>query len=269
MSMPKVSVIMGVFNCGRYLRECIDSILAQTYTDWEFVICDDCSTDSTNDILREYKEKYPDKFVILKNEVNSRLAYSLNRCIEAAHGEYMARMDGDDICMPDRFEKQVGFLDTHPEYAVVGTLTTLFDENGDFGIARYPEEPDKYSLKNASPFGHVTIMMRKSAYEKIGAYTVSKQTKRSQDYEMWFRFYAAGFRGYNIQEPLVRVRDDRDAASRRTAQVRINAFRMKIKGYRLLHYPLRYYPYAFVPLLKILIPNEKVYALHKKRNSNS
>lgn len=269
MFMPKVSVIMGVYNCERYLRECIDSILAQTYTDWEFVICDDCSTDSTNDILREYKEKYPDKFVILKNEVNSKLAYSLNRCIEAAHGEYMARMDGDDMSMPDRFEKQVNFLDAHPEYAVVGALTTLFDENGDFGTAKYPEEPDKFSLKNASPFGHGNIMMRKSAYEKIGAYTVSELTKRSQDYEMWFRFYAAGFRGYNIQEPLVRFRDNHDASSRRTARVRINAFKMEIRGYRLLHYPLRYYPYAFIQLLKIFVPKDIVYALHKKRSKNN
>lgn len=269
MLMPKVSVIMGAYNCERYVRECIDSILAQTFTDWEFVICDDGSTDSTYKILCEYKEKYPDKFVILQNEVNSRLAYSLNRCIKAAHGEYMARMDGDDVCLPERFEKQVNFLDTHPEYAVVGTLTTLFDEKGDFGIAEYPEEPDKFSLINASPFGHGNIMMRKSAYEKIGAYTVSDLTKRSQDYEMWFRFYAAGFRGYNIQEPLVRFRDDRDAASRRTTQVRINAFKMKIKGYRMLHYPLKYYPYAFVPLLKILIPNKAVYALHKKRSKKA
>lgn len=263
--MPKVSLIMGVYNCEKYVRESIDSVIAQTFDDWEFVICDDCSTDSTYDIICEYRDRYPDKFIILRNDVNSRLAYSLNRCIEAAHGEYMARMDGDDICLPERLEKQVAFLDAHPELAVVGTFTTLFDDSGDYGIASYPEHPDKFVLKNHVPFAHVTIMMRKSVYESIGKYTVSKLTKRSQDYEMWFRFFAAGYEGWNISEPLVRVREDRNAVGRRTARVRINAAKILFRGFRLLHFPLKYYIYVLLPLAKIIIPNKFIYYLHKKK----
>ena len=105
----KISVIMSVYNSEATLRESIDSILAQTYPDWEFIICNDASTDGTQAILEEYAEKDPERFILLKNEENKRLAFSLNRCLEKATGFYVARMDGDDISLPERFEKQVCF----------------------------------------------------------------------------------------------------------------------------------------------------------------
>ena len=105
---------MSVYNAQDTLRESIDSILAQTYTDWEFIICNDCSSDATQDILDEYRARYPEKFVLIRNDENKHLAYSLNRCLEKATGYYVARMDGDDLSTPDRFEKQVVFLEQHP-----------------------------------------------------------------------------------------------------------------------------------------------------------
>ena len=179
--MPRVSVIMATYNCENTLRDSIDSIVEQSYTDWEFVICDDCSTDSSLAILEEYRDKYPEKFVILKNEVNSKLSYSLNHCLQYAKGEYIARMDGDDKSLPTRLEKQVAFLDEHPEYAVVSTAMTPFDENG-LRPSRYMKaEPTKDDLVSRSPFAHATIMMRREAYDAVGGYTVSKRTTRGQD----------------------------------------------------------------------------------------
>lgn len=263
--MPKVSVLLATYNCEKTIAESIDSIIAQTFNDWECVICDDCSADNTYSVLLQYKEKYPDKFIIIRNEVNSKLSYSLNRCLKVASGEYMARMDGDDISLPDRFSMQVDFLDSHSDYDAVGSVTTLFDESGDYGMADYPEFPDKFTLYRQVPFAHPAVMLRKSAYDKLGGYTVSKRTVRSQDYDLWFRFFAAGFKGYNIQIPLLRFREDKNAVTRRTAKVRFNATRTLLIGYRMLKYPIYYYPKAFKPMLKIFIPYKFIYWYHHRK----
>lgn len=96
---------MGVYNCADTLPEAIESIINQTYSNWELIICDDCSTDETWAVLERYQAKYPEKIKLVKNQINSKLAFSLNHCLKYATGEYVARMDGDDISVPDRFEK--------------------------------------------------------------------------------------------------------------------------------------------------------------------
>lgn len=252
--MPKVSIIMATYNCEDTLRKSVNSIVSQTFSDWEFIICDDCSTDGTYEILLEYKNQYPDKFVILHNKVNSKLPFSLNRGLEVARGEYIARMDGDDEALPDRLEKQVAFLDSHSEYSVVGTAMIPFDENG-IRPTRYAKEvPESRDMVSRSPFFHATIMMRKEAYDAVGGYTVSKRTTRAQDYDMWFRFFAKGLKGYNLQEGLYLVLEDSQAIKRRTLKNRAYEVLTKLKGYRLLHYPWYLYIYAFKPILAALVP---------------
>lgn len=267
--MPRVSVIMATYNCSDTLRQSIDSILGQTYTDWEFVICDDCSTDATYNILSEYAERYPDKFVIIKNEKNSKLAFSLNHCLKYAKGEYIARMDGDDISLPERFEKQVDFLDSHKEYALVGVAMIPFDEKGEYSPRYGIEMPCDRDLLKRSPFFHATIMMRKEAYDKIGAYHVSKRTMRAQDYDMWFRFFEAGYKGYNMQEPLYKVLEDASAIKRRTFQSRMYEVGTKILGYKRLKYPWYLYVYALHPIIAALIPVGVMQKYHKYRDSKS
>ena len=127
MKKDLISVIMAVYNCASTLREAIDSILNQTYTNWEFIICDDCSTDNTLEVVREYEKKYPDKFKVIQNEVNSKLSFSLNHCLKYADGEFIARMDGDDISVPERFEKQIRYLKEHPDVDLCSTLVQRFD----------------------------------------------------------------------------------------------------------------------------------------------
>ena len=113
--MPKISVIMGIYNCASTLPDAIDSILSQTYTDWELILCDDGSVDDTYAVAEEYQIKYPEKIRLIKNESNSGLPKTLNNCLAVAEGTYIARMDGDDISMPDRFEKQIRFLEENPD----------------------------------------------------------------------------------------------------------------------------------------------------------
>ena len=267
--MPKVSIIMATFNCENTLRRSVDSILGQTFKDWEFIICDDCSSDGTLNILREYELDYPSKFKILTNNQNSKLAFSLNRCLEIACGKYIARMDADDESNPVRLEKQVAFLEEHPEYAVVGTSMVPFDEDG-FGNMRLSlPEPGPRDLLKRSCFCHATIVMRKEAYDAVGGYTVSKRTERAQDYDMWFRFFAKGFRGYNLQEGLYYVREDIAAMKRRTFKTRSYEVVTRLKGYRLLKYPLYCYPYALKPLVAALMPAGLAKRYHVKKKSRN
>ena len=237
MENNKISVIMGIYNCADTLPEAIDSILAQTYTDWELIMCDDCSSDGTCDVAMAYAERFPEKIILLRNEVNSKLAFSLNRCLEHASGEFVARMDGDDISAPERFVKQLSYLREHPDIDLVGTAMQRFSDKGMADIDIKQADPDRFTLHRSIPFNHATIMTYKRVYDALGGYTVAERTNRGQDYDLWFRFYHAGFSGGNIQEPLYLVREDMDAIKRRSFKVRWNAFKTTRYGYKLLGYP--------------------------------
>ena len=123
----KVTVIMGIYNCQDTLEEAIDSLIAQTYVDWNLIMCDDGSKDDTVTVAKKIAEKLPGRVLILQNKQNKGLNYTLNRCLKHVNGEYTARMDADDVSLPERFQKEVGFLDTHKEYDFVSTPMILYD----------------------------------------------------------------------------------------------------------------------------------------------
>ena len=125
--MPKISVIMPAYNAEKYIKEAIDSILSQTFQDFELIVLNDCSKDSTEQIILSYTD---DRVVYLKNEVNMGVAATLNRGLAVAGGEYIARMDADDISHPERFRKQARYLDAHPEVAVLGSNLECFNDDG-------------------------------------------------------------------------------------------------------------------------------------------
>lgn len=259
----KVSVIMAVYNAKETLPLAIDSILAQTYRDWELILCDDCSTDETHEVIADYCSRYPDQIVSVRNEVNSKLPFSLNHCLQVATGDYIARMDADDISKPERLQKQAEFLDAHPEIAVVGTSMIRFDDHGEFGKLKCDMSPSGRSLKTGVPHYHATIMMRKSVYDAVGGYTVSKRTERGQDVDLWFKVYARGFRGANLPDYLYLVREDRAAIRRRKLKHDFRLMHTRLIGYRMLHFPLRWYVYAFHPVISFFIP----YRLKVKRRN--
>ncbi|MBQ3431226.1 MAG: glycosyltransferase family 2 protein [Clostridia bacterium] len=252
--MPKVSFIIGAYNCEDTLDEALQSVLNQTFTDWQAVICDDASTDGTLEKLKAYEKQYPGKFVILHNEKNLTLAGSLNHCLEAATGEYIARMDCDDISVPARLEKQVAFLDAHPEYAVVGTYMQSFDENGMHHIIPNKQEPTKYDLPKSNAFHHATILMRKSVYDDLNGYTVSQKTRRLEDAELWYRFFHKGYKGYTLAEPLYLVREDRATFKRRKLKYCVDASKVIMEGINLLELPKKNYIYALKPIVSYFTP---------------
>lgn len=260
-----VSVLMGIYNCEDTLSEAIDSIVAQTYTDWHLILCDDASTDGTYAIAEAYRERYPDKITVLKNEQHRFLAYALNRCLKEADGEFVARMDGDDVSLPTRFETQVAFLREHEEIDLVGTAMQRFDEDGDGAVDRREERPDRFSIHRGAPFNHATILARRSVYDALGGYTVLPRTERGQDLDLWARFFHAGYQGANLPDVLYRVRENRAAYRRRTAHVRWITCKTKCYAYRLLGYPWHWYIKPIAELGKVMVPSGLVRRLRKRR----
>ncbi len=249
-----ISVIMAVYNAEETLHEAMDSILQQTYEHIRFIVCDDASTDGSYAILEQYAQR-DDRIVLIQNEKNSKLAFSLNHCLQYATGTYVARMDADDISVPDRFEKQVAFLKSHPEYDLVGTAMQRFNEEGTADIVYGPEPVDKNYMRKGTPFNHATIMTYKRVYDQLKGYTVAERTSRAQDLDLWFRFFAAGFNGFNLKEVLYLVREDGSAIRRRTFKVRLNALKTRYVGYKLLGFPTGELALSFVVIvLKSLVP---------------
>lgn len=264
---PRIDIIMGVYNCADTLRESIDSILAQTYENWHFIICDDCSKDETYAVVEEYKNRFPEKFTVLKNEENMGLNFTLNRCLELCEGDFIARQDGDDISLPDRFEKEMAYF-SDDKYALVSSSMTSFDENGDFGVIRHPEIPTADDFRFGSPFCHAPVIVRRKVMEEVGGYSVADHLLRVEDYHLWFKIYAKGYIGYNIQEPLYKMRDDRNAVKRRNFKNRINETKLKYWGFKEIGVKKRYYYYILRPFILGLIPTWLYTVLHRNKLKN-
>ena len=263
--MAKVSIIMGIYNCAPTLPEAIDSILAQTFTDWQLVLCEDGSADNTYEIADAYRNQYPDKIVLLRNERNMGLNHTLNRCLEAAAGDYIARMDGDDVCAPERFAEELAVLESKPEIAIVSTDMHFFDESGVWGMIQHPEYPQPQDFLADSPFCYAPCMVRKEAYDAVGGYSVDKKLLRVEDYHLWLKMYKAGFRGKNIHKPLYSMRDDRNAYSRRKFRYRLNEAYVKLLVVKDLGLPAAGYIHALRPILVGLLPRGVYDLLHKRR----
>lgn len=260
--MPKISVIMGIYNCAPTLQEALDSLYAQTYQDFEIILCDDGSTDNTHQIAYENQQKH-NNIVLLKNSHNMGLNQTLNNCLAVAKGEYIARMDGDDLCMSDRFETELRFLEEHLEYAIVSSPMEYFDEKGTFRIGKGRGEIKPEDFKKGSPICHAPCMVRREAYEKVGGYSVSPKLLRVEDYNLWFKMYAAGYKAFSLEKPYYRMRDDRNAKKRRKWSGRVNESYVMRTGFKALGLPWYYQIYALRPLLIGMLPSFVYNWLHK------
>jgi glycosyltransferase involved in cell wall biosynthesis len=200
---PQVSVLMPVYNGERYLREAVESIVAQTFTNFEFIIIDDGSTDTTGAILDSFDDP---RIVRSKNEENIGLARSLNKGLTMARGEYIARMDADDISLPERLARQVAFLDAHPEVGVLGSVVQVIDGDGNKSDTLWlPTEHGvlRWSLCFGGPIAHPTVMMRREVVERVGGYNPNMVT--AQDYDLWRRLSGVT-RLSNLQDVLLSLR---------------------------------------------------------------
>lgn len=253
MDKPRISVIMGVYNCGNTLAEALNSLLAQTYQRFKVIMCDDGSTDNTIEVAQNYVKCYPEKFILIKNECNIKLAATLNHCLKYADTEYCARMDGDDISLPNRFEKEINFLDSHPEYALVSCPMIYFDDEGDYRTGQATPMPSKEDFKFGTPFCHAPVMMRTDVLKGIGGYTAEPWVERAEDYYLWSKFYVSGYTGYNLQEPLYKMRNDKNAFSRRKASDRWRTYKLGVRVKKSLGLSNPYLS-GLKGLSKILVP---------------
>ena len=197
-----VSVVMAVYNGEKYLADTINSILNQTFSDFEFIIVNDGSTDSTRDILSYYQEQ--DKRIrIIDNETNIGLTKSLNRGIVESIGKYIARIDVGDVCYPERFKKQVDFLEQNKNVCVVGSWGVFKDEQGNT-IYNFKSHTDSKSIRKNALLGrvilHPSAMIRTNELKSIGGYNEKYYT--NQDTELWLRM-SKKWNLANIPEVLV------------------------------------------------------------------
>ncbi len=203
---PKISVIMSVYNGVRHVKEAINSVLQQTFTDFEFLIIDDASRDDTASLLEEYKNR-DGRIKIITNQHNIGLTKSLNKGIKESRGAYIARLDADDICLPERFAKQVSFMENHPVCGMTSVWAEIIDDSGNYKrTIKYPTENNKLkkALIHYNPFFHSGLLVRKSVFDTVGLY--DEDWKFAQDYELYFRI-SKKFDIANIPEVLLKYRE--------------------------------------------------------------
>lgn len=256
-NQPMISVIMSIYNQWNeeYLRDAIMSVLDQTFRDFEFLIYNDGSDERVCRYLQTYA-KLDSRIIIINNAENHGLAYSLNTCIDVATGKYLARMDDDDICEPNRFQVQVDYLEAHPEISYVGCNAKLINQGGVWGHRIMPEDPTKNSFLRFSPYIHPTVMIRRDIFDNQSAYRSSKETWRCEDYELFMRLTILGYRGHNIQEELFRYREDRDSYKKRRMKYRIDEMRLRYRSFSAMGtlYPIGWL-YVIRPVIAGCVPS--------------
>lgn len=264
-STPTISVIMGIYNCAKTVPEAIESILSQTFQDFELILCEDGSTDETLAVARSYQERYPDKIVLLVNEKNMGLNYTLNRCLSVARGKYIARQDGDDRSLPNRFETEINFLEENPQYALVSAFLEVYDDNGIWSSIVHSAEPGPKDIIRGTAFSHSACMIRKSVMDEVGGYSEGKRLMRVEDKHLWYKVYAAGYKGRNIPEVLYSYRDDRDAYAKRKFKYRINGAYVGCLIVKHFRMPIWNYLLALRPIFVGLLPSWLYVKLHRRK----
>lgn len=260
-NMPLISVIMGVYNDADSLETSLDSIEGQTYKNWEFIICNDCSNDNSKEILLKHAKRNS-RYTIIENNINQGLATSLNKCLAMAKGKYIARMDADDKSFRDRLKIEVNYLEKHKEIDMVGAAAQIITDNERMGIRRMPNEVTKLSFIKGNPFIHPTVMIRKQILDEFHGYDV--HNRRSEDLELWFRMFARGKKGVNLSLPLLDYHESLDDYKKRTLKAAIEASKVYLKGYKELKLPKIYYWYSLRPIVSAILPNKIMFKYHRK-----
>nr|WP_315177554.1 glycosyltransferase [uncultured Flavobacterium sp.] len=209
---PEITVLMPVYNCELYIKDALESILSQTYVDFEFLIIDDASTDKTVSIIKSYCDS---RIQLIEKPANSGYTNSLNQGLKLAKGKYIARMDGDDISFPERFAKQVAYLEANPESVVCGTSYEILGEDK---LVLIPESHNviKLAMLRSNCIAHPSVMIRKKTLEEFSiAYDTTKEP--SEDYALWVQLLAVG-KLHNLQEVLLKYRMHNNSVSRKRVE---------------------------------------------------
>ncbi len=269
--MSETSIVTGVYNienCQSFHKS-MQSILHQTYSDFEWILCDDGSTDSTWDLLQEYAAK-DERIRLLRNEKNKGLAETLNYCLAYAEGEFVARQDSDDYSLEKRLEKQIDHLKKHPEIAVLGCQSLLFDESGIWGKEVFPRKVTDRDFLFGSPYRHGAVVFRREALRQAGGYRVAKETMRAEDYDLFMTIQTFG-KGENLDEYLYCYCEDWHTKKRRKYRYRLGEAKVRFLGFRKLGLFPKGIFYVVKPLLVGLIPGgllEKIKDRYYNRRLN-
>ena len=207
-NMPRVTVLMPVYNGERFLREAVDSVLVQTYADFEFIVVDDGSTDGTAQILDAYDDS---RIVRLCHRANRGIVAALDWGLAVSRGELIARQDADDVALPSRLEEQVRLLDRHPELVIVGSASHLIDEGGThLGTQCYPASDTaiRWQMLFHNSFVHTSVMVRAKVL-RTNALRYDVQALHAEDYDLWSRLLCHG-QGMNVGQALVKHRVHKD-----------------------------------------------------------
>lgn len=200
---PLLSVVMAVYNSEKFLRKSIESVLAQTYRNFEFIIVNDGSVDMSENIIQEYAGK-DNRIVYLRNEKNLGQSETRNKAIRFSKGEYIVIVDSDDICLHDRFEKQVYFFRVNPSIDVLGTSYCLFFEDVE-DKCETVVSADSNDLRNGTPPVHnPTCMIKRKTFVEYGYY--DRTYDDAEDYELWLRWFSLGVYFENMHEVLYKKR---------------------------------------------------------------
>lgn len=251
MKTPAVSVLMGVWNGAPGIREAVESVLRQTMDDLELIVIDDGSADGTPAILRSFR----DPRLRVERRARGGLTVALKAAFELARAPLVARLDGDDTALPERFERQRAFLDAHPDIGLLGTATREIDASGhEIAIVRPPTDDAaiRAALIRRNPFVHSSVMMRRAAAELAGGYDGAFPV--AQDYDLWMRMSRVT-RMANLPEPLVvrRILPGRISETRDTERLQAEA-RVRWSAVRAGTYPAWCALFALRPLLAQLLP---------------
>ncbi|EPP7436952.1 glycosyltransferase family 2 protein, partial [Campylobacter coli] len=229
---PLVTVIMPAFNRENYISFAIESILNQDYLNFEFIIIDDCSTDATYNIIQEYAKR-DQRIIVLRNKKNKGIVYSLNRCLERSRGKYIARMDDDDISLPERIEKQVNVMEKDISIVVAGTYFKPMDENLEFfgnWVNVCKHEMIKLKMMFECPICHPTVMIRAS-FLKENNLKYSYKYQYAEDYKLWSDIIQKGGKIINIPEVLLFYRISNSSISRNRLTSKLQKHNSEIIAY--------------------------------------
>lgn len=228
--MPKISVLLPTYNDAKYLPLAIESILNQSFADFELIIVNDCSTDQTLKIALSYAQR-DKRITVLSNDKNSGICVSLNRGLEIAQGEYVARMDGDDFSYPNRLQQQLDYMIQNPDVVVSGSYIDVCDENLEVKNIRKYHLADveiRKKLFRYSPFAHPATIWRTSVVKSCGGY--SNAFLVGQDYDLYFRVGKYGKFG-NLPLVLLKLRTHKKSSSSSKATLQeINTLYIRLKA---------------------------------------
>ncbi|MFT4283120.1 MAG: glycosyltransferase family 2 protein [Candidatus Woesearchaeota archaeon] len=261
---PLVSVLMPNYNSEKYLAEAIESVLSQTFTDFEFIIIDDYSSDKSWDIIQKYAKK-DSRIKAYRNEKNLGIVKTRNKLFSLAKGKYFAIFDSDDVCFRERLELQVAFLEKNKDYGLVGGNLIIIDEDSKkIGFRKYEKEVVNALYK--SPVAQPSSMIRASVLGVVGVYSSEKGFDRSRDFDLWVRIFDK-YKIRNIQKPLIKYRISKTQGKtthlketiKSTIQVQRKwIFKKKYFSLKSLSFMLLYY-------FLLLLPNSLVLWLFKKK----